>query len=59
MNNIGISEETLSFIKKVEKELTEEFSIIDSLAEQNSLNVLEAFHKHNASESLFRLAYPS
>ena len=53
MNKLGISEETLTFIKKIEKELTTEFEKIESIAEQNSLSVLEAFHEHNASESLF------
>lgn len=53
MNKLGISEETLTFIKKIEKELTNEFEKIENIAEQNSLNVLEAFHEHNASESLF------
>lgn len=53
MNKLGISEETLTFIKKIEKELTIEFEKIESIAEQNSLSVLEAFHEHNASESLF------
>jgi cystathionine beta-lyase family protein involved in aluminum resistance len=53
MNKLGISEETLTFIKNVEKELTSEFEKIETLAEKNSLAVLEAFHEHNASESLF------
>ena len=53
MNKIGITEETLTFLRKVEKEVANEFEAIEHNAEINSLNVLEAFHEHNASESLF------
>lgn len=50
---LGISDTTVEFIQKLEKELTDIYQKIDEDCEKNSLKVLSSFHKHQISEVHF------
>ena len=53
LEELGISKETIEFIKKEEEKVQDEFKKIDEICEQNSLKVLAGFHKYNVSEGVF------
>ena len=53
LEELGISKETLDFIKKEEKKIKKEFEEIDNNCDINTLKVLSAFHKFNVSENAF------
>lgn len=53
IEELGISKETLDFLDKEEIKLREEFSKIEKNAFNNSLKVLNAFHKYQVNESYF------
>jgi len=50
---LGISKETIELVNKAEKELKEQFQLIDEICEHNSLKVLNAFQKNHVSETHF------
>ena len=53
LEELGISKETIEFIKKEEEKVQDEFKKVDKICEQNSLKVLAGFHKYNVSEGVF------
>lgn len=53
IEELGISKETLDFLDQEEIKLREEFSKIEKNAFNNSLKVLNAFHKYQVNESFF------
>jgi cystathionine beta-lyase family protein involved in aluminum resistance len=53
LEELGISKETIEFIKKEEEKVQDEFKKVDEICEQNSLKVLAGFHKYNVSEGVF------
>lgn len=53
LEELGISEKTLEFIKKEEDKVSSEFKKIDDNCAINSLKVLSAFHKNQVSEGYF------
>jgi len=53
LEELGITQNTLDFIKKEEKKVNDIFKEIDENCRQNSLKVLSAFHKYNVSEGFF------
>ena len=53
LEELGISKETLDFIKKEEKKIKKELEEIDNNCDINTLKVLSAFHKFNVSENAF------
>ncbi len=53
LEELGISRETLDFIKKEEKKIKKELEEIDNNCDINTLKVLSAFHKFNVSENAF------
>lgn len=50
---LGISDTTVEFVQKLEKELTNIYQKIDEDCEKNSLKVLSSFHKYQISEVHF------
>ena len=50
---LNISPETVELIEKCEKDCYEEFLKIDQICYQNSLKVLNSFHKNEVTESCF------
>ena len=53
LEELGITKETIDFIKKEENKVQKEFQEIDEKCDLNTLKVLSAFHKHNISENAF------
>ena len=53
IEELGITKETLDFIKEEEKKLEKEFHNIEETCERNTLKVLAAFQKYQVSESYF------
>lgn len=53
LEELGIREETIDFIKKEEKKISSIFKEIDENCAINSLKVLSAFHKYQVSEGYF------
>ena len=53
LEELGLSKETLDFIKEEENKITKEFKDIDEKCERNTLKVLAAFQKYNVSEGCF------
>ena len=53
LEELGITKETIDFIKKEENKVQKEFQEIDEKCDFNTLKVLSAFHKHNISENAF------
>lgn len=47
---LGVREEIIQMVNQAEKILTPQFEKIDALADYQSLNVLNAFHKYQVSE---------
>lgn len=50
---LGISKETLDFLKNEEKKVSKVFASIDENCRLNHLKVLNAFHKFNVNENYF------
>ena len=53
LEELGITKETLDFIKEEEKKVKEEFNKIEETCERNTMKVLAAFQKYQVSESYF------
>ena len=53
LEQLGISEDTLEFIKKEEEKLKEVFKEIDNNCELNTMKVLAGFQKYEISEGVF------
>lgn len=53
LEELGITQNTLDFIKKEEAKVSSIFKEIDDNCRLNSLKVLSAFHKYNVSEGFF------
>ena len=53
LEELGISESSLSIIEEAEKELKDIYAEIDKNCNKNSLKVLSAFHKYNVQEGFF------
>ena len=53
LEELGLSKETLEFIKKEENKITKEFKDIEEKCERNTLKVLAAFQKYQVSEGCF------
>ncbi len=53
LEELGISKETLDFIKEEENKLTSVFKAIDDNCELNTLKVLAGFQKYEISEGVF------
>lgn len=53
LEELGISQNTLDFIKKEEEKVRDIFKEIDDNCRYNSLKVLSSFHKHQVSEGYF------
>ena len=53
LEELGLSKETLDFIKKEENKITKEFKDIEEKCERNTLKVLAAFQKYQVSEGCF------
>lgn len=53
LEELGLSKETLDFIKEEENKITKEFKDIEEKCERNTLKVLAAFQKYQVSEGCF------
>ncbi len=53
LENLGISKETIDFLREEENKVQEIFRKIDFNCLENSTKVLSAFHKHNVTDSYF------
>ena len=53
LEELGISKETLDFIKEEENKLTDVFKEIDNNCELNTMKVLAGLHKYEISEGVF------
>ena len=53
LEQLGISADTLEFIKKEEEKLKEVFKEIDNNCELNTMKVLAGFQKYEISEGVF------
>ena len=50
---LGMSNKIVELVNKCEKDCLEEFNLIDKKCEENSIKVLNAFHKNGVTESCF------
>ena len=55
LDELKIDKKVLELAKKVEGNISKQFKIIDEICEYNSLKVLNAFHRHQVSDTHFNM----